>query len=349
MRAKVILPCVLVLTISGPASATAEDRPKPAPVQAEPSKSASTEIAEVGKEGIVQPAADDDTTISAVANGEDSRANAEAHVAGSNFQADPAYFLTDVMPLIVRFGCNAAECHGSQKGKGGLKLSMFAADPEYDHTALTRSAKGRRINWVEPAKSLLLLKATASISHEGGKKFEVGSPEYDGLAAWIAQGAPLANEKAPKLVSIKVLPEKQALQKGKTGQLSATAVFSDGAEKDVTPDAFYQSSEESVAAVGGDGKVKADGYGQAAVVVTYMRRFATARIVVPQPLPSPFPEVEANNKIDELVVAKLKELGIPPSEACSDQEFLRRVYLDLIGTLPTADEVREFLSDADPR
>ena len=262
---------------------------------------------------------------------------------------DSVYFIDDVMPLVSKLGCNQTKCHGSLKGQGGFRLSMFAAEPEDDFAALAKSTEARRVNPVEPGKSLFLLKATSSIPHEGGQRVQVGSPEYNVLASWVAQGAPWGDEQAPKLVSVTVIPEEQVLQKGEAQQLSATAVFSDGSQKDVTHRAVYTSSEERVAAVDGTGKVQASDFGESHVVVTYLRQTDTVRIVVPQPLPSPFPNVAPNNKIDEFVFAKLQKLGIPPSELCSDHEFLRRIYLDAIGTLPTPDEARAFLADTDPQ
>ncbi len=262
-------------------------------------------------------------------------------------------FTGDVMPLLGSLGCNATQCHGSPTGKGGLRLSMFGADAEHDYTALTRSAEGRRINWVEPEKSLLLLKATAAIDHGGKQRIEPGSPPYEVLLSWLAGGAPRDAADAPTIVSIAVSPEETTLAKGQTHQLSATAVFSDGTRKDVTRSALYKSSDEAVVNAEKEGRVRAGGFGQAHVIVTYHRRSAVARIAVPQPLPSPLPsslsEAQVNNQIDELVLAKLKELGIPPSEPSTDQEFLRRVYLDVIGTLPTPQQVREFLADEDPQ
>ena len=273
--------------------------------------------------------------------------SAEAQDPSTN--GDSVYFFNDVMPLVNRLGCNATACHGSATGKSGFKLSMFGAEPGRDYEALAKSAGGRRVNKIEPAKSLFLLKATENIPHQGGQKVKVGSAEYNLLASWVARGVPWADEARAKLVSIKVSPEVQTLEKGETRKLTTTAVFSDGTEKDVTGRADYRSAEEKVAAVDDQGQVKAEDFGQAAIVVSYLRRFATVRIVVPQKLPSPFPELQANNKIDELVYAKLKELGIPPSELCTDHQFLRRVYLDVIGRLPTADQAREFLADADPQ
>jgi len=269
------------------------------------------------------------------------------HAAGG--EEKPVSFNNDVMPLLDKLGCNATSCHGSAKGQGGFQLSMFAAGPDRDYLALTKSDAARRINPVEPIKSLCLLKATESVKHGGGKRIQPGSAEYKMLASWIAQGTPRAVENEPALVSLKATPEKQVLKKDAAVQLAVTAVYSDGAEKVVTADARYRSSQEAVAKAAAKGTVKAGGFGQSTIVVTYMRRAATVRVVVPQPLPNPFPEVKPNNKIDELVLAKLKELGIPPSDLCSDHQFLRRVYLDTTGMLPTAEQARAFLADADPQ
>jgi hypothetical protein len=264
---------------------------------------------------------------------------------------DSVDFVNHVMPLLNKLGCNQAKCHGSLQGKGGFQLSMFGANPADDYSVLTRAAVGRRINKVESQKSLFLLKATASIAHEGAQavKIQAGSPEYNLLASWVAQGAPWGDEKQPELLSIGVVPREQVLQKGEIRQLLVTAVFSDGAKRDVTRYAVYTSPDKRVAAVDGSGKVQANDYGETPIVVSFMRRFDTARITVPQPLPSPFPAVQINSKIDELVFAKLKALGIPPSEVCPDHVFLRRVYLDVLGALPTPDEARAFLSDKDPQ
>jgi len=260
------------------------------------------------------------------------------------------HFVNDVMPLLSKLGCNEVKCHGAAKGKNGFKLSMYGSELVEDFAAVTKSAEARRINKVEPDKSLFLLKATASIPHEGAKatKLEVGSPEYNTLATWVAQGALWGDEQAPKLVSIKVTPEEQILQKGGAHQLSVAATFSDGSQRDVTRHAVYTSLVEEVAAVDENGKVQASDFSESHILVTYMRQTGMVRIAVPQPLPSPFQNVALNNKIDELVFAKLQKIGIPPSELCSDQEFIRRAYLDVIGTLPTPDEARAFLSDTDP-
>jgi len=235
--------------------------------------------------------------------------------------------------------------------KGGFQLSMFGSNPADDYSALTKSAAGRRINKIEPPKSLFLLKATASIAHEGAQavKIQAGSPEYNLLVSWVAQGASWGDQKQPELLSIAVLPREQTLQISEIRQLSVTAIFADGAKRDVTRYAVYAPADKTLATVDGDGKVQANNYGEVPIVVSFMRRFDTVRITVPQPLPSPFPAVQVSNKIDEFVFAKLKTLGIPPSQVCPDHVFLRRVYLDVLGALPTPDEARVFLSDKDPK
>ena len=151
------------------------------------------------------------------------------------------------------------------------------------------------------------------------------------------------------MVAIRISPEKQVLQAGRSGAVRVQAVFADGTERDVSGDARYQSLDGKIAAVAAPGKVTAQGYGEAAVVATYRRHAALARVAVPQAPPGGLPAPGANNKIDELVNAKLKELGIPASELSTDAEFLRRVHLDVTGILPKPEETRAFLADQDPQ
>ena len=272
-------------------------------------KSANPRIADAAKEAVVRPVSDGETTIAIVAKVGDSSQAAQAQVVVKDAKDDSALFAGDVMPLVSRLGCNQSSCHGSAKGKNGFKLSMFGAEPDADYAAVTKSAYGRRINKVEPQKSLLLAKPTAQIPHGGGQRIPPGSADYDLLASWVAQGAPWGDEKGPKLVGLKVFPEERVLQKGETQQLLVAAVFSDGTQKDVTRRALYKSADPKVAEADASGKLKAAEFGESAVLVTYMRRSAIARAVVPQPLPTPFPPLQANNKIDELVYAKWKKLG----------------------------------------
>jgi hypothetical protein len=263
---------------------------------------------------------------------------------------EPVDFVNHVMPLLNKLGCNQSKCHGSPQGKGDFRLSMFGANPADDYAALAKAAAGRRINIADPHKSLFLLKATASIGHEGAQaiKIPVGSPDYGQLASWIAQGAPWTGPAQPELLSIEVVPREQMLKKGESGQLTIMAIFADGAKKDITRYAVCAPSDKLVATVDAGGKVQAINFGETPIVVSYMRRFDSARITVPQPMSSPFPALRINNKIDELVFARLKRLGIPASDICPDHVFLRRVYLDVLGALPAPDEARIFLADKDP-
>ena len=293
---------------------------------------------------LLDPLADNAASNGAFAATTSSPASAPTTArAGNSFS-----FASDVMPLFDKYGCNAAGCHAAQAGKNGFKLSLFGEFPDSDYMFITSAMAGRRINKIEPSQSLILLKPTASVSHKGGKKFQVGSADYNMLLAWISRGAPWGWDKLPRLVSIQVSPDKLILQKGQSGALSVMATYADGTQKDITKAARYQSSDLNVASAV-EGKVTAKDVGPAAMVVMYLHRSAVARIAVPQSPAGGFPQTASNNKIDDLVFAKLKELGIPPSELCSDQEFLRRVHLDVIGILPTPDEARAFLADSDPQ
>ena len=306
-------------------------------------------VATVDAAGIVRPLGDGETAVLVVVSvGGDALARAEVPVTVQDVRNDAVDFGSDVMALVSRLGCNASACHGAPRGKGGLKLSLFGADPDDDHAALTLAAHGRRVNRVEPARSLLLTKPGAVVPHGGGQKVPPGSPDHALLAAWIAQGTPRGAVNTPGVVSLQVTPAVSILSPGETQQCLVTAVLSDGSRRDVTREALFKSSNVKVATAASGGGFKAEGYGEAAVVVNYLRQPAVARVVVPQPLAGAFPIVPVNNRIDELVFAKLKTLGIPPSDLCSDAVFLRRVYLDAIGTLPTAGEARAFLADKDP-
>ena len=221
------------------------------------------------------------------------------------------YFASDLMPLLTRLGCNLSKCHGAASGRSGFKLSMFGADAEQDYAALTKFNEGRRVNKAEPLQSLFLLKATASIPHKGGKKVEPGSADYNLLASWVAQGAQWRDENAPELVSIMVAPAEKILAKGENQPLRVAAVYSDGTEKDMTGFATYSVQDEGVASVAGAGRVKAEGFGQTIVIATYMRRFGTVRVVVPQPLPSPFPDVKPKQQDRRDGLREAEEAGHP--------------------------------------
>src|SRR4051794_2158628 len=94
-----------------------------------------------------------------------------------------------VVSLLGRLGCNAGSCHGSFQGRGGLNLSLFGHDPAHDYEALTRGAMGRRVSPLNPDNSLVLLKPTGLVPHEGGRRFAPDSWEYQVIRKWIGGGA----------------------------------------------------------------------------------------------------------------------------------------------------------------
>ncbi len=259
-------------------------------------------------------------------------------------QAVAATYSNDIRPLFTKLGCNATACHGSRAGKGGLRLSLFGGDPDGDYDALTRAGGGRRVDRIEPESSLIFLKAENVIPHGGGKIVQPGSAEHETLLTWLKEGAPSTAPKIATLTGIRVGPEQRDLAKGETQQLLVTALYSDGTRRDVSRDATYRSADLKVVAIA-KGVAHAQAYGDASVAVTFLGQAAVTHLRVPQPLPVNFFKLEARNEVDALVYGKLKSLGIPPSEPASDQEFLRRVYLDTIGVLPLAKEAREFYSD----
>ena len=311
-------------------------------------KSGNPKIAAVSQAGVVTPVTDGAATIEVSVSGAGSKGKRKLHVMVNDARDTSATFVNRIQPMLGRLGCNRAPCHGAERGQGGLKLSLFGGDPQSDFDALTRAAGGRRINRVEPRESLVLLKATGGVAHHG-PAIKPGTPEYEMLLSWLVRGAPWSDKNEPRVVALKLYPDARLLQRGGTQRLLATAVFSDDTRKDVSAEASYHSSDPKIATVSPDGTVKAADCGDAAVVATYLGKSGVFRVAVPQPAPKPFPTLDAANRIDELIYAELKTMGIPPSGGTTDQEFLRRAYLDVIGILPTADEARAFLAGRDPR
>jgi hypothetical protein len=259
----------------------------------------------------------------------------------------PVSFANDVMPILAKAGCNSGACHGSASGKKGFKISLRGYDPATDYITLTRGTEARRLNLNQPERSLLLLKPTGQVPHEGGKRFSPKSRYAHTLQRWIAEGAHSDLAQAPKLVGLEVSPTFKTFDRpGLTQQLRVTASFSDGSTRDVTNDARYSTNNENAAAVDEHGLVKMPNKGEAAVMVRYGPRVSVSTFVVLKHNPSfVWTNPPETNYIDKLVNTKLKRMEILPSELTTDEEFLRRVYFDTIGVPPTAKEVRSFLVD----
>ncbi len=263
---------------------------------------------------------------------------------------DDYHFENDIIPILSKFGCNMSACHGKAEGQNGFKLSVFGSDPAADHAALTFEGRGRRTIPAIPEQSLLLAKASGRVPHGGGVRIRRDSIEYQTLRGWIAAGTPLGAVDAPHVVSISVLPGERELRFRQQQPLQVRATWSNGKVRDVTNHARFQSNREELAAVNDAGVVTAgDVPGEAAVMAAYLGEIAVCHVLIPQPGPpaftSPAPEY---NFIDGLIDAKLRKLNIAPSEVVADADYLRRVYLDVIGTLPTAAAAREFLADERP-
>lgn len=257
-------------------------------------------------------------------------------------------FQRHVVPLLGRLGCNGRACHGSFQGQGGFRLSLFGYDFEADHAALT-AGDAPRVDLKEPSKSLILQKPTLTIDHDGGERFVADEWEYHLLKRWIESGAKGQSPDYAVLESLKVLPEEIVFgSQGETVPLKVTAHWSDGMTEDVTPLCRFQTNDDSIAAVSPQGIVKAIGKGDTHIVAFYDNGIVPVPVILPvsDRNGKNYPDVPAPTEIDRLVVQKLKKVGIVPAELSSDAEFLRRASLDITGTLPTAEEVKDFLEDS---
>ncbi len=251
----------------------------------------------------------------------------------------------DVMAVIAKAGCNTGGCHGNQSGKASFKLSLWGGDAAFDHDSLTRDFFGRRVDTFNPDQSLLLLKATAQLAHEGGQRFTKDSLEYQILRDWIAAGAKSDLATAPKLVSLAVTPTEKILQlPAKTFNIKATATFSDGLVRDISRLAVYSPATPLVA-VSIDGKVETQTTGETVVLVRYLDQQTSLRVASLPNRSFKWQNPSPNNYVDEFIFAKLKKLRMNPSALATDSEFIRRAYLDALGVLPTAEEARAFVAD----
>lgn len=259
-------------------------------------------------------------------------------------------FRNDVMAVLSKAGCNAGVCHGNAHGKGGFKLSLRGEDPPRDFRALTRGMNNRRTNVVQPDRSLVLLKPTMQIAHEGGKRFDEKSLQYHILRTWIAAGTPRDPPSTPRLTSLAVSPkQKYLVDPEKTFSLRVTAKFSNGSRKDVTRLAVYEPAAQN-AEVSADGKVTRLAFGENTITVRYLDRQVPVRVAfIPARPGFVWKAPRPANFIDRHVFRKLKALRMNPSPVAGDTVFLRRAYLDLLGILPTASEARRFVADKDPQ
>jgi hypothetical protein len=265
-------------------------------------------------------------------------------------EADPLRFRADVMPVFTKVGCNTGKCHGSASGKDGFRLSLFGYDPDGDHLRITREAGGRRVNLATPDDCLLLNKATGKVPHTGGKRVEPGSENEQLLVRWLEAGAAKDPADAPKPVSIEVFPKRAVFAaKGGTQRVVVRAKYTDGTDRDVTRFTVFLSNNDAAASVDDAGRITAAAAGEAFILARF-DEFTEGLPVIVRPGSAfvPTPD-DGANEIDALVIAKLNRMHVSPSDICTDEVFVRRAFIDLVGLLPTPAERAAFLADADPK
>ncbi len=275
--------------------------------------------------------------------------------------APPPSFVNDIEPILTRYGCNQGACHGKGAGQNGFRLSLRGYAPELDHDWIVKDQQGRRINRVRPEESLLFLKALGHVPHGGGRAIRPRSQAAGNLLGWLFNGAPGPLKDERRIQGIAITPGDRVMKLGEELPLAVTASYSDGSSRDVTWLTQFASNDAGLAEVDADGKVKVLRSGETAIRAHYQGQVAVVVVTVPFERTAPLTltlspdhrsggarrgEETRSNFIDEHVSAKLTALNIPASRLASDEMFLRRVYLDTIGTLPTEEEVRAFAADA---
>lgn len=303
------------------------------------------EVAVIGSNGLVEPRKNGRTTLLVQAGALTARV--PIVVEGLD-KPQPVSFRHEFIAALNVAGCNMGACHGLPSGRGGFKLSLRGFDPGADYLELTREVFGRRTSSLDPEASLIFQKGMGRIPHEGGPRLLSPNPvPAQMIRGWLAEGLRNDRDDLPALQKIAVVPGPRVLQAPSTRQqLAVLATFADGRVRDVTRLSVFSSSDDNIAKVDATGLVEMQQVGEAAILCRYLDVIECVRLTYVEPRKDfRWPSPPENNYVDRHVFAKLKLLNIAPSELCSDQVFLRRVYLDLCGILPTADEVQRFLSD----
>ena len=308
-------------------------------------------IVHIDERGEVTPLANGEVTITATLQNSAAVAGvtAAAKLTVEQIESPLAInFPNEVVPLFTKFGCNGGGCHGKSGGQNGFRLSLLGFEPTEDFEYLVKESRGRRIFPASPEHSLLLLKGAGILPHGGGEKLQKGSPEYQTIVRWIEQGMPYGKDTDPVVERIEVFPKQRVLTPKSHQQLAVTAFYSDGTTRDISRIAGFESNQKEMAEVTAGGQVAlADVTGDISVMIRFQEFVDVFQATIP--LGAPVENLpEEKNFIDQLVFAKLKQLGLPPSEVCDDSTFIRRATVDIAGRLPSPAETRKFLESADP-
>ncbi|TWT40714.1 Bacterial Ig-like domain (group 2) [Thalassoglobus neptunius] len=302
-------------------------------------------VLSIDETGLMTPKSDGSATVTATLGSHST--SATVHV--SDFAGTkPINFKNQIVPIFTKLGCNGGGCHGKASGQNGFKLSLLGFYPRDDYEFLVKESRGRRVFPPAPERSLLLTKPIGESPHGGGKRMEKDSYEYRVLRRWIEQGMPYGEETDPVVVGIECYPPGRVLNNNDQQQVTVYATYSDGTQEDVTRMALFEPNDAELAESSETGLVSTlDLSGEVAIMARYQGQVATFRATIPLGATvSETPPVR--NFIDEAVFNKLQVLGVPPSPLADDSTFLRRVYLDITGTLPTEEEVVSFLADSSP-
>lgn len=274
------------------------------------------------------------------------RARIEIKVADAQHDR-PISFRNDVEPVLMKAGCNSGTCHGNARGQDGFKLSLFGFDPAADFQRMTRESTARRVEPAAPDESLMVRKSLGEATHGGGQRFAKSSREYDVLNAWLRADVPDDPANLERLTGIELLPGACVLSAaGAQQQLIVRAMYSNGSDRDVTDLAVFSSLDDTVAKVSPLGLVTTAGHGEAFIMARFGTFAVVTQVIVVPDTPLAWPEfARPHNYIDQAVDAKLRKLRITPSGICDDRVFARRAYLDVLGVLPTVNELRNFVAD----
>ncbi|MCA2969181.1 MAG: DUF1553 domain-containing protein [Acidobacteriaceae bacterium] len=299
-----------------------------------------------------------DATAGTLRGGREGTARIEALYRGQRASADvlvgssradlTVSFNPDILSILTTKGCNTAACHGSIAGKSGFKLSLFGYDSEADHDMIVNKHGGRRVQLTKPEESLLLKKPSYQTPHGGGKVLPVGSHDYETMLKWLRQGAPIRST-GPRLVRLEVYPPEQTLV-GRAGgsRIIVLARLSDGTTRDMTGEVRFEAADEGVAKLDGDGVLQPGRSGLTTLRARGLGKAATAQVaVITAPAGTEFPTARTANFIDELVYRNQRRLNVPPAARSTDEEFLRRLYVDVVGRVPKPAERRAFLAAPD--